>query len=51
MEKNIHFFIKNDHEEVGAECIFKKLPPIEIKQKLDQVYYCFNCVHHNIELQ
>ena len=28
-----------------------KLPPPEIKQKLDQVYYYFNCVDLNIELQ
>ena len=30
-------FDENDHDEVVAECIFKKLPPPEIKQKLDQV--------------
>ena len=42
---------ENDHDEVGAECILKKLPPLEIKQKLDQAYYYFNCVDLNIELQ
>ena len=28
-----------------------KLPSCEIKQKLDQVYYYYNCVDLNIELE
>ena len=42
--KKYFIFDENDHDKVGAECIFKELPPPEIKQKLDQVYYHFNCV-------
>ena len=29
--KKYFIFDENDHDEVGAECIFKKLPPPEIK--------------------
>ena len=36
---------ENDHDKVGAECILKK------KQKLEQVYYYFNSVDLNTELQ
>ena len=35
--KKYFIFDENDHDKVGAECIFKELPPPEIKQKLDQV--------------
>ena len=42
---------ENDHDEVSAECIFRELPPPEIKQKLYQIYYYFNCVDLKIELQ
>ena len=45
------FFDESNHDEVGAKCILKKLPPCEIKQKLDQVYYYYNCVDLNIELE
>ena len=48
MQRNEH---ENDPDEVGAKCILKKLPPPEIKQRVDQVYYHFNCVDLNIELQ
>ena len=48
MQKNEH---ENDPDEVVAKCILKKLPPPEIKQRVDQVYYHFNCVDLNIELQ
>ena len=37
--KKYFIFDENDHDEVGAKCTSKKLPPPEIKQKLDQVYY------------
>ena len=37
--KKYFIFDENDHDEVGAKCTSKKLPPTEIKQKLDQVYY------------
>ena len=49
--KKYFIFAKNDHDEVGAKCIFKKLPPPEIKQKLDQIYYYFNWIDLKIELQ
>ena len=37
--KKYFIFYENDHDEVGAKCTSKKLPPPKIKQKLDQVYY------------
>ena len=46
--KKYFIFDKNDHYEVGAKCILEKLPPPEIKQNLDQLYYYFNCVDLNI---
>ena len=51
MEKRYFIFDENDHDEVGTECIFKKLPPPEIKQKLDQIFYYLTCVDFKIELQ
>ena len=48
MQKNEH---ENDPDEVGAKYILKKFLPPEIKQRVDQVYYHFNCVDLNIELQ
>ena len=45
--KKHYNFDENDHDEVGAECLFKKLALPEIKQKLDHVYYYFNCVDCN----
>ena len=49
--KKYLIFDENDFQQVGAECIFKKLSPPEIKQRLEQLYYYFNCVDLNIELQ
>ena len=49
--KKYLIFDENDYKQVGAECIFKKLSPPEIKQRLEQLYYYFNCVDLNIELQ
>ena len=42
--KKYFIFDENDHNKVGADFVYKKLTPPEIKQELDQVYYYFNCV-------
>ena len=44
MQKNEH---ENDPDEVGAKYMLKKFLPPEIKQRVDQVYYHFNCVTVN----
>ena len=49
--KKYFLFDEEDEDEIGAECIKGKLPVPDHKEKLDEVYYFFDCSKYSIKFE